>query len=313
MPLDADIAALLDQMAITSAPKLSEGTPAEARANYEAAPRPKPDRVFRVEDRTIPGVDGPVTVRIYWPSDQPGLPLLTFFHGGGWVLSSIEGHDPLARRLAVQTGAIVVSVEYRLAPENPFPAPLDDCWSATRWLSQHGAELGGDPTRLGVAGDSAGGNLAAGVAIRARDEGVALRLQILLYPCVDDAWSTGSMVDNAKGYFLEAKDMEWFWDHYLGAENRSNPYAVPMRSKDLSGVAPALVQTAEFDPLRDQGEAYGQRLKEAGVETTITRYEGVVHGFVARWHTMSGALAAHREIGVVAREAFAMVYSPPTN
>lgn len=207
----------------------------------------------------------------------------------------------LARRLAARTGALVVSVEYRLAPEHPFPAPHDDCWAVTAWLAEHGASLGGDPDRVSVAGDSAGANLAAGVALRARDEGLLLTYQLLIYPCVDDRQTRPSMVDNASGYFLSAADMAWFWDHFVPAEHRDNPYAIPARATDLSGLAPAHIQTAEYDPLRDEGEEWAARLNAAGTPATVTRFDGTVHGFVARWEQMSGALAAHDEFAEVVK------------
>ncbi len=233
------------------------------------------------------------------------LGAIAFFHGGGWVLSNIDGHDSLARRLANRTGAIVMSVEYRLAPEHPFPAPHDDCWAATTWLAAHAEDLGGDPSMIGVAGDSAGGNLAAGVALRARDEGLALALQVLIYPCIDTDFERPSMIENGSGYFLNTSDMVWFWDHFVPTELRSNPYAVPMRADDVAGVAPTLVQTAEFDPLRDEGEAWATRLADAGVPVEVTRYDGVVHGFVSRWEQMGRALDAHDEIGRFVRSRWA--------
>ena len=299
MPLDPDIAEMLAAAADAGAPALSDGTPENARRNYAAAPKPNGDALVRVEDSAVPGPAGEIPIRIYADSMDVGLPIVAFFHGGGWVLSSIDGHDSLARRLAKRTGALVVSVEYRLAPEHPFPAPHDDCWAVTSWLAEHGAELGGDPTRLAVAGDSAGGNLAAGVALRARDEGLSLTHQLLIYPCIDDRQTRPSMVENAEGYFLTAKDMAWFWDQFVPMEYRDNPYAVPARASDLSGVATAHVQTAEFDPLRDEGEEWAQRLSDAGSASTCTRFDGAVHGFVARWEQMSGALAAHDEFGRV--------------
>lgn len=296
MPLDDDVAKLLDHVNSAGVPALSDGSPETARANYNAAGNPDPDPVARVEDAVVPTPAGDIAVRLYaaQATDQ-ALPIIAFFHGGGWVLSSVDGHDSLARRIARRTGALVVSVEYRLAPEHPFPAPHDDCWAVTSWLSQHGAEFGGDPARLSVAGDSAGGNLAAGVALRARDEGVALRHQLLIYPCIDDRQTRPSMVDNATGYFLTATDMAWFWDQFVPAEHRDNPYAVPARCPDLNGVAPAHIQTAEFDPLRDEGEEWAERIRAAGGVATCTRFDGVVHGFVARWHHMAGALGAHDE------------------
>ena len=305
MPLDDDVAALLARLAQLDAPALGKGTPEQARANYAAAPKPPGDPLARVEDRTLPGPAGPIAVRLYATSTEPGLPVVAFFHGGGWVVSSIEGHDSLARRVAARSGALVVSVEYRLAPEHPFPAPHDDCWAATSWLAAHAGEWGGDPERVAVAGDSAGGNLAAGVALRARDEGVALAFQLLIYPCLDPDADGPSTVENAEGYFLTTADMRWFWAQFVPAAHRSDPYAAPARCADLSGVAPALVQTAEYDPLRDEGEAYAARLGAAGVPVTCSRYAGVVHGFVSRWTAMARATVAHDEAGAALRAALA--------
>jgi acetyl esterase len=307
MPLDADVARTLDALAALNAPALSDGTVDQARANYDAAPKPGVDDLVRVEDRTLPGGAGDIPVRVYADSTDDGLPIVVFFHGGGWVLSSLDGHDPLARRIAKLTGALVVSVDYRLAPEHPFPAPHDDCWSATEWLVGNGRSWGGDPDRVAVCGDSAGGNLAAGVGLRARDSGVTLVLQALIYPCIDDRQDTyPSMTENAEGLFLTAADMAWFWDHYVPAEHRTDPCAVPARADadDLRGLAPAYVQTAEYDPLRDEGESYAARLADAGVPVEVVRYAGVVHGFAARWHTMSRAEQAHRDLAAAIRAAF---------
>jgi acetyl esterase len=307
MPLDDDVARTLDALATLDAPALSDGTVEQARANYDAAPKPPADEIVRVEDRTVPGRAGDIPVRLYADTNEVGLPIVVFFHGGGWVLSSVDGHDPLARRIAALTGALVVSVEYRLAPEHPYPAPLDDCWAATTWLAQNGRPWGGDPGRIAVCGDSAGGNLAAGVALRARDDGVTLALQALIYPCIDDRQDAyTSMTENAEGLFLTARDMAWFWDRYVPADLRNDPRAVPARVGDaeLRGVAPAYVQTAEYDPLRDEGEAYAARIADAGVPVEVVRYPGVVHGFVTRWHTMARAEAAHTALAAALRRAF---------
>ncbi len=312
MPLLPDVAAVLDALAALDVPPLSAGTPEQARANYARAPKPTGDAMHRVEDHMLPGPAGDLGVRVYTPTDDPDLGVIAFFHGGGWVLSDVDGHDSLARRLAARAGAVVVSVDYRLAPEHPFPAPHDDCWAATAWLAEHASDFGADPTRLAVAGDSAGGNLAAGVALRARDEGLDLAFQLLVYPCIDTDFARSSMIDNATGYFLDTADMIWFWDQFVPAEHRQNPYAVPMRADDVRGLAPALIQTAEYDPLRDEGEAWGARLARAGVPVTVTRYDGVVHGFVSRWEQMSRALDAHDEIGVIVGAALAHRPSPAT-
>jgi len=307
VPLDSDVAELVRALAETGAPALSEGTVNEARRNYDAAPKPDPDPLPHVIDRVVESDGLSVPVRCYAAvSDPRDLPVIVFFHGGGWVLSSVDGHDPTARRLALLTGALVVSVDYRLAPEHPFPAPHDDCWSVTEWLSREAGAIGGDPTRIAVAGDSAGGNLAAGVAIRARDEGVALRYQCLIYPCIDSEQEPyESMRENAEGYFLTAADMVWFWDRYVPDGHRRDPRAVPARLDDLSELAPALVLTAEFDPLRDEAERYAQRLSASGVEVELVRVPGVVHGFVTRWHTMARALEAHEVISAALRRALA--------
>ena len=291
MPLDADVAALVDALASTGAPALSDGTVEQARTNYLAAPRPEVDELGHVVDHIVDGRHGPVPIRAYAATPSPSdLPIVLFMHGGGWVLSSVDGHDHLARRLARETGALVISVDYRLAPEHPFPVPHDDCWDVLTYLLEHADVLGGDATTIVVCGDSAGGNLAAGLALRARDEGISLAGQVLIYPCIDnDPSPYPSMVENATGYFLTASDMAWFWGHYLGPSGSESAYAIPALADDVAGVAPAMVITAEFDPLRDEGTHYAQRLGNAGVHVDAIRVPGVVHGYVARWHLMARA------------------------
>jgi acetyl esterase len=258
--------------------------------------------VFAAEDRDADGVP----VRVYRPSPDPELPLLVVFHGGGWVLGSVEEFDGVARQLANASDAIVVSVDYRLAPEHPFPAPLDDCWNALEWTVAHAAELGGDRTRIAVGGDSAGGNLAAVCARRARDAGLPLALQVLVYPVCDCEFDTASYVDNAEGYLLERAEMQWFFDCYTdgGKHDAADPSISPLRAADLAGVAPAVVLTAEFDPLRDEGEAYATRLRAAGVEVEVRRYDGMIHAFFGS----SGAFDASRDaiafVGTALRRAF---------
>ena len=304
MGLDRDVARLLAELAASDVPSLSDGSVAEARANYDSNPKPPPDPIAHVVDEVVGGPEHEVPVRVYADAEPDGLPVVVFFHGGGWVLSSVAGHDSLARRIARDTGALVVSVDYRLAPEHPFPAPHDDCWSATAWLADHATEWGGDPDRLVVCGDSAGGNLAAGVALRARDAGLALALQALIYPCIDDRHERyESMTTNATGYFLTRDDMAWFWDRFVPGDRRDDPLAVPARAADLHEVAPAFVQTAEFDPLRDEGEVYAGRLRDAGVPAEVVRYPGVVHGFVSRWHVMARAEQAHADLATAIRRA----------
>jgi len=303
MPLDRDVAELLSSLA--GAPALSDGTIAEARANYDSASKPVGDDLPRVEDLTVPGSTGDVPVRLYATSVGGELPIVVFLHGGGWVLSSVDGHDHVARRIATLTDALVVSVDYRLAPEHPFPAPHDDCWTVTSWLHRNGGDIGGDRTRIAVCGDSAGANLAAGVALRARDEELPLALQALIYPCIDtDQEPYDSMRENATGLFLTAADMAWFWDRFVPPAHRSDPRAVPARAVDVSGVAPAFVQTAEYDPLRDEGEQYAARLSESGVPTELIRYPGVVHGFMTRWSLMERAHEAIADLARALRSSF---------
>jgi acetyl esterase len=207
--------------------------------------------------------------------------VLVYFHGGGWVIGDIDTHDNTCRELTNAAGCVVVSVDYRLAPEHKFPAPLEDCYAATAWVAEHAANLGADPARLAVGGDSAGGNLAAAVCLLARERGRRTIVhQLLIYPVTDHDYFTASYRDNAEGYLLTREAMEWFWNHYLRTPaDGKDPLASPLRSNNLSGLPPATVITAEFDPLRDEGEAYGHRLRGAGVEATVTRYDGMIHGF----------------------------------
>ncbi len=209
------------------------------------------------------------------------LPVTMWFHGGGWVVGNVETNDATCRALANESGSIVVSVDYRLAPEHRFPIPFDDCYAATCWAAESAASFGGDPSRLAVAGGSAGGNLAAAVALRARDEGgPKLAQQTLVYPVTDRDFERPSYVANGDGYGLDLDTMVYFWDCYLSSEaDALNPYVTPMLAEDLSGLPPAYVLTAEYDPLRDEGEEYAERLRAAGVPTTATRYDGMIHGF----------------------------------
>ena len=244
------------------------------------------DDVAHVEDRDVDGI----RVRIYRPEAEAPLPALVFFHGGGWVVGTIESHDPLTRAIAARTPAVVVSVDYRLAPEHPFPAAADDAWTATQWVAANASELGADPARLVVAGDSAGGNLAAVVALRAREAGLPLALQVLIYPVTDADLDSSGYVRLGEGLNLTRAKMEWYWEQYLGGRDGAHPHASPLRADNLAGVAPALVQTAEYDALADEAAAYVRRLEAAGVPAKLTEYEGQIHGFV-RLRTYCGEQA----------------------
>jgi acetyl esterase len=239
-----------------------------------------PDEVDEVVDLRIPGPAGPLRVRVYRPLSTEILPVVIWFHGGGWVVGTLDSHDPVCRALANRTPCVVVAVDYRLAPEAPFPAALEDSWAATQWVAEEALKLGADASRIVVAGDSAGGNLAAAVALRARDRGLDLALQVLVYPVTDAELESESYHRLATGLNLTRAKMEWYWQQYLDGADGLNPEASPLRAPDLTGVAPAIVQTAEHDPLLSEGEAYARRLEEAGVAVTLTRYDAVIHGFI---------------------------------
>ena len=281
MPLDPQARHLLAMIDAAGSPPMTQQTPDEARAGYAglaAVAGPAEDPV-PTEDRTIPGPAGAIPVRTYRPTADGPLPVVVFFHGGGWVIGDLETHDAICHRLAAGVPALVVSVDYRLAPEHPFPAAVEDVDAATRWVADHAAELGGDPARLAVAGDSAGGNLAAVAARHARDDGPAIAFQLLVYPGTDMTRSLPSHQENGTGYLLDSDAITYFLGCYLGDTDPRDPDASPLFAPDLSGLPPALVVTAEFDPLRDEGEAYADRLREAGVDVTTSRYDGMIHGF----------------------------------
>ena len=308
MPLRDDVAALLAEFARQGAVPYDEIGVLRARRGVENAAALQGERVpvASVRDVLVDGGDGRVPARIYAPGDRrdgedprasrvgarrPGdhaRPLIVCFHGGGWVIGSVALADRPCRALAAATGAVVVSVEYRRAPETPFPGPLEDCWAATTWCAAHAEELGADPSRVVVLGDSAGGNLAAAIALLARDRGgPTLAGQVLIYPVVDHGVEHPSLAENATGYSLHRSEVEWYWSLYHPGPGAS-PRAAPLREPDLSGLPPALVVTAQYDPLRDEGDAYAAALTAAGVDTTAVSFPGVIHGFL--W--FGGRLAA---------------------
>jgi len=283
MPLDPQARLLLDQMASMGTPPLHTMSVPDARAMMESMNGllGEGEAVAHVEDRQIPGPAGAMPARLYRPDGKGPLPLLVYFHGGGWVLGGLASHDVVCRALANASGCALLAIDYRLAPEHVFPAAVDDCYAATVWAVANAAALGADPARVAIGGDSAGGNLTAVIAQLARDRGgPPLRFQLLVYPATDANTDTPSYHENATGYFLELAGMRWFYDHYLPRNaDRTDPRASPLRTADLRGLPPALVITAEFDPLRDEGETYAARLRDAGVPVTLTRYHGMIHGF----------------------------------
>jgi acetyl esterase len=302
VPLDPQVKTLLDQMA--DAPPLSAGSPADARqaaGAFRELSGP-PEDVAMIADRMVPGPAGDIPVRVYRPAGDGPQPVLVFFHGGGWVICDLETHDGLCRMLANRAGATVVSVDYRLAPEAVFPAAVDDCVAVTKWVGAHGAELNVDTSRLAVGGDSAGGNLAAVVALAARDEGgPPIAFQLLIYPATDARMVSDSIAENGAGYFLEEPDMKWFYGHY--AADATDWRVSPLLAKDLSHLPPALVLTAQYDPLRDEGEAYGEALRKAGGQVTVKRYDGMIHGFVSMTGIIDAAKAAVDVAGDALKEA----------
>jgi acetyl esterase len=262
----------------------------------------EPEPVYAVEDRDADGVP----VRIYRPSPDAGLPVVVYLHGGGWTIGTVEQYDPVMRQVANAADAIVVAPEYRLAPEDPFPASLDDCWHALCWTAKNASEFGGESSRLAVMGDSAGGNLSAVCALQARDAGgPELAIQLLVYPVTDCDLTTASYRENRDGYLLTENEMRWFFDCYTRGDIDPTDWRIsPLRVADVAGVAPALVLTAEFDPLRDEGEAYARRLAEAGVPVQMHRYDGMVHAFFGLSAAFDASRDAIDRAGTALRRAF---------
>lgn len=280
MPLDPEFLPILE--ALNGMPRLQDVPLEFLRQGPPPLPTSTPIAMARVTNRKIDTPAGELPVRIYRPREAALLPVLVYFHGGGWVLGNLDSLDSAVRRLAAAANCIVVSVDYRLAPEFHFPAAVDDCVSAVRWVHVHAVEFGADSQRLAVGGDSAGGNLAAAVALILRDSGgPSLAGQLLLYPVTRlHGPREGSLLTNSDGYFLRTSDLDWLENQYLGdSGDASDPRASPLLAQDLRRLPPALVITAEFDPLCDQGDAYARRLSEAGVVCTHTRYAGAIHGF----------------------------------
>lgn len=295
MPFDPQLQTWYDRRAAEGVRPLYTMTLEEARAADLASIRAgagTPERVHEVHDLTVPGPGGPLPVRVYRPSSESGLPVLVYFFGGGWTLGSLDTGDALCRDLTNSVGCLTVAVGYRLAPEHRFPAAPRDCFAGVRWAAEHADRFGGDVSRLAVAGDSAGGNLAAAVTLMARDAGgPPILTQLLVYPNTDYLADTPSRRENTDPLLFNNKSVQWYWDNYLTTpDDGTHPLASPLRAPDHSNLPPALVISAEYDPLRDEGESYAERLRESGVPAEVTRYAGMAHGFF----TMSGTLDAAR-------------------
>jgi acetyl esterase len=307
MPLDPQAQALLEQMREAGQPPFEHMTVQEARqaawafVDLQSPPQP----VAAVSHRFIPGPTADLPVRIYTPEGDGPFPVIVYLHGSGWVILNIEICDPTMRALANSTGCVVVAVNYQKAPEHKFPVPFNDAWASTCWVAEHADELNIDPGRIAVGGDSAGGNLAAAVCLKAREEGgPALAYQLLIYPATDRDLDKPSALANAEGYMLQRESMRWFWGHYLdGATDEPDWRACPLRAEDLSGLPPALVVTAEFDPLRDDGKRYADRLREAGVPVKYSNYDGMIHGFYWMNGVLDQGKRLHDEIATEVRAA----------
>jgi len=260
--------------------------------------------VGSVADITIPVDEAQIGARVYTPEGAGLHPVVMFFHGGGWVICNLDTHDNVCRALCRDATAVVVSVDYRMAPEHRFPIAAHDCFAATRWVVDNAASFGGDAGRLAVCGDSAGGNLSAVVTQMARDAGgPAISFAALIYPAVDMTARDGSMVENATGYFLEFEDMEWFANHYLTEDELTNPLASPLLNPNLSDLPPCFIATCEFDPLRDQGEAYGVALRANGVTAENKRYDGLIHAVINMTGVLDGGRALVADVGARLRDA----------
>ena len=289
MPLYPAYAEKLELLKSQNAPPLRTVPVALIRDTFRTMQPERPEiAVESISDVAIPANSTSLPIRIYRPSPREDLPVVLMLHGGGWVIGDLTTVDGQCREVAVGTGAIVVAVDYRLAPEHRFPTAAEDCYAALKWTHDNIHVYGGDASRIGVAGDSAGGNLAAVVAQMSRDlQGPELRCQLLVYPVIDGTnFDTRSYLANAEGYGLTRDDMVWFWEQYSSDVDRSNPYASPILADSLCDLPPALVMTAEYDVLRDEGEAYADRLRIDGTDAEVARFDGFIHGFFAETHTI---------------------------
>ncbi len=311
-PLDPQVQAVCDEVNALEAPSLWDRPIADTRKDFNdlvlglAAPGPE---VGRVENRTIPGPHGPISLRLYWPAGadkKKPLPVYLNFHGSGYVVLGLDTHDHVCRAICNGAECIVVAVDYRKGPEHRFPKGPDDCWASTVWAAQHSAEFGGDPMRIAVGGDSAGGCLATVVAQRAKAEGgPKLVFQLLVYPVTDTREDTASYKTFAEGYLLTAELMHWFFDRYFSNEaEKATVTAAPLRAKDLSGLPPTLLMTASHDPLFDEGVAYAEKLRKAGVPIEYINYQGHIHGFWTATGRFDVATKAHQVAIAALRRAF---------
>ena len=310
MPLHPQVQAIRDRLEREPSPMLytmsiEDARAADLRGSVTTAGAAEP--VADVRDLAIPGPAGPIAARAYRPAAAGPLPVLVYFYGGGWSLGTLDTSDAVCRMIANAARCVTVAVGYRLAPENKFPAAVEDCYAGVSWAAGHAADIGADPGRLAVGGDSSGGNLAAAVALLARERGApAIVHQLLVYPNTDYRADTPSMREVTDPLFFNPRSVAWYWGMYLASpEDGENPLASPLRAPDLSGLPPATVITAEYDPLRDEAEHYAQRLAAAGVATELIRYDGMMHGFF----TMVGTLDVARTAVAAAADRLAKAFA----
>jgi len=306
--LDPQARAFLDQLAAAGRPQLHELPPDVARAGASemtAQLGGPPEAVAEIRELSIPGPAGTIPARLYVPEGSAPRPVLVYYHGGGFVIGSLDGWDPVMRSLANASGCAVVSVDYRLAPEHPFPAAVDDAYAALEWVAANAAgTFGGDPKRLAVGGDSAGGNLAAVVSLLARDQnGPAIAFQLLVYPATDQDFNRSSHQNFGTGHFLTTDMMRWFSAHYTGGGPTDDWRIHPLKAESLAGLPPAHVIVAEFDPLHDEGVAYAERLRAEGGVATLVDYPGMIHGFFTFPAVLTQGRQAIEDAGAALREA----------
>ena len=303
MPLDPQVKIFLEEYAALGLPAYNELSPPEARKQMIdlAIPVDPLLAAKKVEDHKIPGPDCEIPVRLYYPEGNPPFPVLVYFHGGGWVIGNLDTHHAICHALAKVSGCLVVAVDYRLAPEDPYPAQVEDAYAATCWVAENAAAIQADSSRIAVGGDSAGGTQATVVTMMARDRGGPhIALQLLIYPITDYNFDTPSYLKNADGYMLTRDLMQWFWKHYIKNEKLADhPYVSPLRAKDLSNLPEAFILTAEYDPLLDEGEAYAGKLQAAGVKTKLRRYDGMIHGFFRMTSRLDKSWKALEEVAAI--------------
>jgi acetyl esterase len=283
MGLKPEITAYLAERSATGLPQVWQAPLAEIRENTKLHIALKQPllQIYSVDHRSINGPSSNLPIRIYRPSEENNLPALVFFHGGGWVLNFLDIYEPALRKIAKNGNFVIIAVEYQKAPEHSYPAPLDDCYATLKWVIENAAELGIDLAAIGVGGDSAGGNLASSVALKACSEQlISLAFQLLIYPCNDYQMNYPSATNYSQGYGLTTQAMKWFWDQYLSkVEDQEDPYAVPVKANSLRGVAPAILIAAEFDPLTDDVKNYYQKLIKDSVPAIYKEFAGQIHGF----------------------------------